>query len=110
VTVQDVLDAQVAAWNRGDIAGFCSWCTEDVVYVGASGLRQGRDAVRDGYVARYPDRAAMGTLSLKVLSVEERGETAIAVVGWSVGAAGGHALLVFRNGSEGWRLAYDATV
>lgn len=110
MTVQDVLDAQVAAWNAGDVAAFCSWCTEDVVYVGAAGLRTGREQVEAGYRARYPDRTAMGTLSLRVASVEERGDTAVAVVAWSVGAAGGHALLVFRNGSEGWRLAYDATV
>jgi uncharacterized protein (TIGR02246 family) len=114
MTVQDVLDAQVAAWNRGDIGAFCSYCAEDVVYVGAlGGLKQGRGPVEARYVAAYPDRSAMGMLSLDVLTFEERGDTAIAVVRWALKAASdraGHALLVFRNGSEGWRLAYDATV
>lgn len=111
--VRDLLAAQVTAWNRGDLDGFCDLCTVDVVYVGAGGVRSGREAVREGYRHRYVDRSAMGTLTLEVLSVEERGATAVVVVRWGVVAEaehGGHALLVLEHGDEGWRLAYDATV
>ena len=111
--VRALLDAQVEAWNRGDLDGFCDLCTEDVVYVGAAGVRTGRDAVREGYRARYADRSAMGRLALDVRSVEDRGQTAVAVVRWSVTTDrehGGHALLVLVRTEAGWRLAWDATL
>lgn len=111
--VRGLLAAQVAAWNRGDLDAFCDLCTRDVVYVGAAGILRGREEVREGYRARYADRTAMGTLALEVLSVEDRGETAVAVVRWAVTtdrAHGGHALLVIVRGPEGWRLAWDATI
>ncbi len=112
-SVTAALDAQVEAWNRGDIEAFCALCAEEVVYVGASGVRRGREAVRDGYLRNYPDRAAMGALSLELESLDERGDTAIAVVRWAVRADaehGGHALLVFERRDGGWWLAWDATI
>ncbi|MEQ1507053.1 MAG: nuclear transport factor 2 family protein [Myxococcota bacterium] len=110
MTIQATLTAQVEAWNRGDIPAFCAACTDDVVYVNRAGVHRGRASVQAAYEAAYPDRASMGTLSLVVRSEEVRGDTAIAVVDWSVGDRGGHALLVLRRTDAGWLLAYDATV
>ena len=72
---EHVLIEQLAAWNRGDIDGFCAYCTEDVTYVGACGVTMGRSAVAAQYHAAYLDRAAMGALALTVDRVEERGPT-----------------------------------
>lgn len=114
MTVRSVLEAQVAAWNRGDVDAFCASCAPDVVHLRAAGPVVGRDAVAASYRARYPDRAAMGTLAVDVLTLEEVGDAALVVVRWSVARSGdhvdGHALLGFRRAPGGWELAYDATV
>ena len=108
--LQAVLAAQAAAWNRGDIDAFCAFCTDDTTYLGAGSVTTGRDAVAARYRAAYPDRAAMGTLALAIERVENGDTLAVVVARWSVGNAGGRALLVFRREAEGWRLAYDATL
>jgi ketosteroid isomerase-like protein len=110
MTVREALEAQLEAWNRGDLDAFCGWCADDVVYVHASGTSTGRDRVRASYASRYPDPSAMGTLSLSVDSLEERGDLAVVVGRWALaGGPSGRTMLVFRRTDAGWRLAYDAT-
>lgn len=111
--VRATLAAQVDAWNRGDLDAFCALYTEDCVYVAASGAVRGRDALRDGYRARYGDGGGLGVLSVDVTDVDCRGDVATVVVAWSLRAAathGGRALLVLARTPDGWRVARDATV
>jgi uncharacterized protein (TIGR02246 family) len=104
------LAAQVRAWNDGDLDGFCAWLADDTVRVGASGVAVGRAAVRAAYAAAYPTPDAMGRLEVTVVQVTADGDRAVQVVRWSVGARGGHALLVWGRAPAGWRLQWDATV
>ena len=110
--VRAALDAQVAAWNAGDVDAFCAAYAEDAVYVGVSGVTTGRAALAASYRARYPDRAAMGVLDLAVRHVHAGpGPRAVALVSWSVGAHGGAALVVLAPGADGaWRVTHDATL
>jgi ketosteroid isomerase-like protein len=103
----DVLAQQVAAWNRGDLATFCSFYADDAVYLSAIGID--RD-VRAGYAARYPD-GAVGTLSVSIDDVRELGPSASIALRWSLdgGRAEGGALLVLHRGPDGWRIVQDAT-
>jgi uncharacterized protein (TIGR02246 family) len=114
LTPLDTLEAQVAAWNRGDLDAFCASYTEEAVYVGASGPSRGRDALLASYRARYADRAAMGELSLVVDSLGVSGDHATAVVRWSVrsesGTVGGWALLVLADAGGRWLVTHDATL
>src|SRR5712691_4941847 len=64
-----VLATQVEAWNRGDVAAFCAVYAEDAVFLSPSGVTQGRQAVLDRYRKKYPDRAAMGELTLEPIEV-----------------------------------------
>ena len=61
-----VLEDQVAAWNRGDLEAFCSVYSDDATFVSPSGTSQGRSMILDRYRAKYPDKSAMGTLTLEV--------------------------------------------
>jgi peptidoglycan/xylan/chitin deacetylase (PgdA/CDA1 family) len=67
--VKRLLEGQVKAWNAGDIDGFCSVYAEDAVFLSPSGLTKGRAELIARYKKRYPNKAAMGTLSLTVLDV-----------------------------------------
>src|SRR6266513_2620521 len=67
--VAAVLDRETAAWNRGDLEGFVSAYAEDASFVSPTGLTRGRQAGLDRYRKRYPNKAAMGTLSLELVGV-----------------------------------------
>ena len=65
-----LLEAQAAAWNRGDLDAFCAVYAEDALFATAFGLTKGRAEVLARYRTRYPDADARGTLSFEVLSVD----------------------------------------
>ena len=95
--VAALLAAQSAAWNRGDLAGFTAVYAEDATFVAPSGVTHGREQVLARYRRRYPDRRAMGELSLAILESRP--------LGGELGAAaapGVAALSVVAH----WRLAY----
>jgi peptidoglycan/xylan/chitin deacetylase (PgdA/CDA1 family) len=128
--VAAALDRQVQAWNRGDLEGFVSLYSEDAAFVSPSGLTRGRQAVLDRYRKRYPDQAAMGTLSLvpvetrlawgiegsmlgDALAGDVHGVSVIAR--WSLTypdkpAASGLTLLVLHPRGDGWAIVQDASM
>src|SRR5215510_2968180 len=65
--VKALLATQSAAWNHGDLAGFTAVYAEDATFVSPTGLTHGRQQVLERYRRRYPDKQAMGTLTLDVL-------------------------------------------
>jgi uncharacterized protein (TIGR02246 family) len=68
--VRELLETQIAAWNRGDLEAFCSVYDDDALFLSPSGVNRGREAILGRYRARYPDRAAMGTLELRIIHVD----------------------------------------
>ena len=56
--IQAVLDAQVAAWNRGDIEGFMEGYerSEKTVFVGGDNVTRGWQTVLDRYKKNYDSR------------------------------------------------------
>jgi len=68
--VEALIAEQTAAWNRGDLEGFCSGYHQDAVFVSSVGLTRGRDQLLERYRRRYPDPGAMGRLTLEILEVE----------------------------------------
>jgi uncharacterized protein (TIGR02246 family) len=128
--VTSLLEAQTAAWNRGDLAAFCAVYDEDAVFVTPSGLTRGRQAVLGRYQARYPTRDAMGTLTLEPVEVREAwgneatllGDTVpsrvhgVSVVArWALRAVDGSqrtglTLLVFQRRGGRWLIVQDASM
>src|SRR5262249_15865042 len=92
--VKAILATQSAAWNRGDLEGFTTVYAEDASFISPNGVTHGRQQVLERYRLRYPDKKAMGTLTLDV--VETRAFSAKGkpcdITGVSVAAR--------------WRLAY----
>ena len=119
--VAAVLERQTAAWNRGDLQDFVSMYAEDATFVSPTGLTHGRQAVLDRYRKRYPDKAAMGTLTLEVLEDRiARGAggviQAVSVVArWTLAypdkpSATGLTLLVLHPRGAGWAIVQDASM
>src|ERR1700761_6435278 len=68
--IRAVLDAQVAAWNRADVAGFMDGYDKspDTTFVG-SRVTKGWQAVLDRYRQKYTSAAQMGTLRFGELDI-----------------------------------------
>ncbi len=116
VRIHAVLDAQVAAWNRGDVAAFMQgyWNSPDVEFVGANGITRGWRRVLDRYHKAYPDRAAMGHLDFSDIEVQSLGPDAALVVGQfhlqrQNDAPSGVFTLIFRKFPDGWKIIHDHT-
>lgn len=114
--IRAVLDAQAAAWNRGDVDAFMQgyWKSEKTEFVGSTGVFHGWQAVLERYRKAYPDRQAMGHLTFSGLEVTMLGPDAALVLGhWSLEREhdhpGGVFTLVFRRFPEGWRIIHDHT-
>jgi peptidoglycan/xylan/chitin deacetylase (PgdA/CDA1 family)/ketosteroid isomerase-like protein len=133
--IRALLDTSAAAWNRGDLAAFCNDYAEDALFVSPNGTTRGRKAVLERYLAKYPDRGAMGTLSFEVLEVRLTsgmeqsmlgGVRPTSVLGasvvarWSLVTTGktssgtqsssGLTLLVLRRRGRGWEIVQDASM
>jgi ketosteroid isomerase-like protein len=115
--VRGVLDAQAAAWNRGDIDAFMEGYDRSDATRFASGgsVVRGWQTVRDRYAARYPSKEKMGRLSFSELEISPAGEAAAVVFGrWRLDfdgapSVGGLFTLVFERKRAGWRIVADHT-
>src|SRR3954470_137532 len=67
--VEALLKTQAEAWNRGDLEAVTAVYAADASFLTPTGFTQGRRQVLEHYRRRYPDRKAMGTLSLEIIEV-----------------------------------------
>jgi beta-aspartyl-peptidase (threonine type) len=120
--VRTVLDAQVAAWNKGDLDGFMAgyWRDDNLMFTSGDKITKGWNATRDRYQTRYftPDKdgklADRGELAFGELQVESLSPTAVLVRGryfLKVGARTdtGRFTLTFRKLPDGWKITSDHT-
>lgn len=114
--IETLLREQSAAWTRGDLDAFCSVYADDALFVTPSGLTRGRTAVLERYRKRYPDRAAMGSLSLEIQELRDLGpEGASVAARWVLSYPGqekkeGYTLIVFRKVGGAWKIVQDASM
>jgi beta-aspartyl-peptidase (threonine type) len=62
-----VMDAQVAAWNRGDIDGFMKgyWDSPKLVFVSGDNVTRGWQPTLDRYKKNYDSKEKMGKLEFR---------------------------------------------
>ncbi len=124
--VKALLTTQSAAWNRGDLEGFTAVYAEDASFVSPTGLTHGRQQVLERYRRRYPDKKAMGILTLDVLETRTfpAASKSCDITGVSVAArwrlaypdqpekktAEGSTLLVLRPRGSSWEILQDASM
>ena len=114
---QGLLRHQIADWNRGDLEAFCTLYAEDALFVSPSGITEGRIAVLARYRERYPDRAAMGTLSIEIRETRTHADgRVVALAGiWTLTYPDreplqGQTLVVLEHRPKGWRIVHDASM
>jgi beta-aspartyl-peptidase (threonine type) len=116
--VRAVLDAQVAAWNKGDLDGFMAgyWNDPKLTFISGGTLTRGWEPTRERYVKRYQaeGKDKMGKLSFDELVVEGFGADAAMVRGKFVLVRGdqtdwGRFTLLARKFPDGWKIVHDHT-
>jgi len=123
--IRTVLDAQVAAWNRGDIPAFMATYEDspETTFVGASSVNKGFQPILERYQKSYANKEQMGMLTFKDLSVRllpaSNGVIEYAVVTGKFhldrtakGLAtkdDGIFSLVWHKGPGGWKILLDHT-
>lgn len=120
--VYDAVDAQVAAWNRGDLDAFCAVYADDALFVSPTGVTRGRAAVRERYGKKYgADKKGMGTLAItpieaRAFPADASAKSVSVAATWKLTwpgkpEASGHTLIVFRVRDDGrWELVQDASM
>lgn len=114
--IRAVMDAQIAAWNRGDIEGFMDgyWRSDETIFISGDSVTRGWQTVLDRYKKNYDTREKMGTLSFTEIEIKPiNKDTAIALGRWQLTRAGdtprGRFTLIFRRTKDGWRIVHDHT-
>ena len=115
--VSAVLSAQVAAWNRGDLAGFMAgyWNDDGLCYISGGKSVRGWKALEERYEKAYQGEGKeMGKLRFNDLDIQPLGPDAALCRGkWEVTTTketvGGWFTLVFRKLPDGWKITHDHT-
>jgi ketosteroid isomerase-like protein len=114
--VRAVIEAQAAAWNRGDVAGYMEGYAKEeaTTFVSGDTVTRGWQTVHDRYRARYDTREKMGTLAFSELEFKPLSEFYMMAVGrWQLTRAAdtphGRFTLIFRRTNAGWRVVHDHT-
>jgi len=116
VAIRAALTSQADAWNRGDLDAFMDGYERSSTLRFASGdsITYGWQQTLDRYRARYPDRAAMGTLSFNDIDIEVLSKhSAIAFGHWALkrgsDAPRGLFTLLLHKTDTGWKITRDHT-
>ncbi len=114
--IRAVLDAQEAAWNRGDIDQFMTGYAHspDPTFVSGDEVTRGWQTIRDRYAKKYRAQEEMGKLAFSGLTIIPLCEDAAMVLGsWHLQRQNdeprGKFTLLFRKQPEGWRIVVDHT-
>jgi beta-aspartyl-peptidase (threonine type) len=111
--IQNVLAAQQAAWNDGDIDAFMEtyWKSEELTFSSGGSTTRSWQSTLDRYKTKYATREAMGTLEFSDLQVRLLAPNAAMVLGrWDLkDKAGGNFTLVMQKLSSGWVIVHDHT-
>ena len=117
--VRAVMEAQQAAWNRGDIETFMDGYdrADTTTFVSGDQLVRGWQTVLDRYKKQYSSREQMGMLTFAELTIQPVGPgLALADGRWQLtraasieGASHGRFTLLFQRIENKWRIIHDTT-
>jgi uncharacterized protein (TIGR02246 family) len=114
--IRAVLDAQVAAWNRGDLEGYMDGYqrSPDIVFISGDRVTRGWKTVLERYKRSYDTPEKMGVLTFSDVEITLLSKDAALVFGrWhlqrSKDGPHGRFTLLFRKTKAGWRIVHDHT-
>lgn len=108
-----VMNAQIGAWNRGDIEGFLDGYerSPDLLFASRGTFARGWDSLLERYQKAYPE-GKMGTLEFSDIEVHPIAGDAAWVVGkWRLDMGNkkphGAFTLIFERTTGGWKIIHD---
>jgi ketosteroid isomerase-like protein len=115
--IKSVLQTQEKLWNEGKIEEFMEYYSksEDLKFIGKSGVTKGWGATLKRYQTSYPNRETMGTLSFDIQEIDvTAGQTAWVLGRWnlkrpSLGDVGGYFTLLIKKIDGRWLVVRDHT-
>ena len=114
--VRQVMDEQVAAWNRGDIDGFMKgyWNSPQMTFVSGNNSTKGWQPTLERYKKSYDTRAKMGVLSFTDLEITVTSKESAVVLGRFTlvrenDKPTGLFTLNFRKFKDNWKIILDHT-
>lgn len=121
--IRAVLDAQVTAWNKGDLDGFMAgyWNDEGLTFISGGDITSGWKKTKERYEKRYKaDGKEMGKLTFSELHVEAFSPNAAMMRGKfeltfekekdeKKKTASGRFTLILRKTPDGWKIVHDHT-
>lgn len=115
--IRQVLDAQAAAWNKGDLEEFMKgyWNSEKLTFFSGGTKTTGWNATLKRYQEKYKSKdAEMGKLTFSELDIEVLSPDSAVVRGrWQLELSkdkpGGLFTLIFKKMPVGWRIVHDHT-
>jgi beta-aspartyl-peptidase (threonine type) len=114
--IRQLLDAQVLAWNRGDLEGYMSgyWNSEELTFFSGATESGGWKSALERYRQHYKKTGSpMGRLDFSNVRIEAVGEgMAFARGRWRLRLPNGSTrnglfTLMLRRFPEGWRIVHD---
>jgi ketosteroid isomerase-like protein len=112
--IRQMLAAQVAEWNKGNIEGYMKgyWDNDSLLFIGSKGPRYGYKTTLRRYKEAYPDPEHMGKLVSTVTSMQKLSADYYFIVGsWelkrTVGDLAGSYTLLLRKIKGVWVIICD---
>jgi len=105
---------QQDAWNDGNVDQFMQtyWKSDQLVFIGASGVTHGWQKVCDNYKKHYPDKTNMGKLTFTILEMSRIDKNTAFVIGKyyqerTIGDLKGTFSLVWKKIKGEWVIVSD---
>jgi ketosteroid isomerase-like protein len=113
-TIKSKLQNQADCWNRGDIDKFMNdyWKSDELLFIGKSGVTYGWDNTLKNYKLRYPTTKEMGRLKFEIVELNRLSEELFFMVGkWhltrEIGDVSGHFSLIWKKIDGDWVIIAD---
>lgn len=116
-----VLKLQEAKWNEGNISGYMEgyFHSDSLKFITKKGVTYGWENTLQKYQKSYPDKAAMGNLQFKVISIETLCDHKAIMTGkWTLNTTGsnnlkneivGYFTLIWQKIDGKWLIIIDHT-
>lgn len=111
--IRAIMSKQELAWNKGDLEQFMVpyLHSEELMFVGKSGIKYGWQTTLDNYKNSYPDKAAMGQLTFELLKIEINGNSAFVLGTWKLtrteDVLAGYYTLYWKKIVGQWQITID---
>ena len=116
VSIEKLLNDQVAAWNQGDIDGFMAgyWESDQLTFSSGGEVTKGFKATSERYHRRYDTPEKMGKTTFSNLQVTLLDDNAASVLGdWKLDRSSesmsGKFTLLLKRFPDGWKIVHDHT-